>query len=335
MNLLKKECSESNQVSFSIAEVHYAGSVAKHTNISTSSYHPDFDLVLKLHRYYYSSESSDDDDYDSSSYYESDEEETESEDDDITELFAEALQFFEKVIRKNARSLKVDEESIKVREHSMYFEFYSGACVDLLPAEADLTLAQVRSKIYAHNKDEYPGGPRKWTFYSSSLVEDQVQFMKDQNGFTHRLARLAKYWLKSLVLPGKISGGSLMMELLAVAAVKQLEIEGARGEPLLQGFYCVMCLIGRLDNLEIAFKRPRGRWMLMSGNDLKCGGGGQLPNGIYRPFIVEPTNLCHNLLEEMGKGTMKRLMSYARAKASHIQDTHRKHFNVETLSFQY
>ncbi|CAL8144657.1 unnamed protein product [Orchesella dallaii] len=222
------------------------------------------------------------------------------------------LNEFEKILRANEDYLQICPGSYKKSIRCLKFAFRNGISVDLLPApnlsydEKENVLALMR------NNDELAH------LYNPSFVEDQIAFMEDQDNFTHTLIRLSKFWLKSLNLGQSFSGGSAMMELIAVAAAQELEKDGERS--VSRSFIKVLDMVIKLKTLKIAFKLDNdGEWRRVSPADLNCRNKSWLVPTIIgkyktlkkRNFIVDPANPFQNFLEGKCNGVLKKLKKFA------------------------
>lgn len=137
--------------------------------------------------------------------------------------------------------------------------------------------------------------------FSSSLSETQVDFIKNQSQFAHRLIRLAKYWMHSLLIKEYISGKSSLIELIAVRAAQDEESTvGLEPSPyilstrpsLTQALLRFLTFMQNFHQLNIMFQT---QYFQQPG----C----QINNGIceQRPLVLDPSNPFNNFAFKLGK----------------------------------
>lgn len=118
--------------------------------------------------------------------------------------------------------------------------------------------------------------------YSSALTEASVLFMRERNGFSNDMARIAKYWFQSLDREFKhISGASTFIELVAVHATKRKIMKKARRNNYLKAFVVFLELLKNFDELDVSF-----------GSCI-----GHSPIAKTLPRVIDPVNPYNNFAE--------------------------------------
>ena len=89
-----------------------------------------------------------------------------------------------------------------------------------------------------------------------SMVETNVKFAKEKSAFAHEIARLAKFWNKTLILElmkdyQKISGRSSIMELVGFAAAEEEEKTNPGRINHLKAFRIFLVKIRDINNIKI------------------------------------------------------------------------------------
>lgn len=177
--------------------------------------------------------------------------------------FSEVLDFIDTTIRNNAFRLQISPRTIKVTAYSVCWVFTNGISVTLIPAVSDLSRDEVFKVIKGIN-------PKIRRYYSSSLVEKRIDFIKQQSFYAHKVGRLAKFWYQSMDLKGcYINQAAVIFDLLACAAVLEEEDKGHGREAILRAFTRVVELIEGMDKMGLAFEREYGQygqWKVRSYN---------------------------------------------------------------------
>jgi len=214
--------------------------------------------------------------------------------------FTSVLNSFQRTLQQQANILNIKPHTIRLTPFSIQFSFTNGMAVDLLPASAQLTEEQVLQQMKGSRKNR--------RYYNSSLVEQQVDFMKQQSAFAHAVARLAKYWYKSIDITYYVSGASTIFENLAVAAVME---EGHGRESMYSAFMRVVKKVENLDQLQLAFeKQGVNSWKVSS----------HLVHGQRIPYLMEPTNPTNNILQGMKPQVKDILKSNAHSMGGRLQN---------------
>jgi len=99
-----------------------------------------------------------------------------------------------------------------------------------------------------------------------SMVEINVEFAKGKSAFAHEVARLAKFWNKTLILEletadSKISGRSSIMEIVGFAAAEEEENMNGERRSHLRAFRLFLVKIRDINSIKIsheAFWRSKG-----------------------------------------------------------------------------
>ncbi len=195
--------------------------------------------------------------------------------------FSEVLQFFKRILTEYCDDLEIVRESVQVTPYSVQFTFENQTEVDLLPAINNLTTEQILQKMARD--------PKRSRYYSSSLVETQVAFMKEQSAFANALARLAKHWYISMECPYYVSGASGIFEILGVAAA--FEQNGSRErESMSLGFERIVEMVANLDEIGIKFEKSGQKYQLVGSN-------------LETPYLLEPANPNNNFMDGIDEVT--------------------------------
>ncbi|CAL8144618.1 unnamed protein product [Orchesella dallaii] len=224
----------------------------------------------------------------------------------------EVLVDFKNVLDTHKTELKISPDPIKKKKRALKFYFQNGIEVDLLPAATIEDADEVIEKI---KKD-----PRMSYYYSPSLVDIQVAFLKSQSEFAHTLIRLVKFWFKSLYFGEKVYGGSAMMELLSVAASEDEEKYESRS--MLRAFESVLAIITQLDTLKLAYRSlsdDNDKWERVPVNELQQGNCKQIVLSVVgnkekllqKYFIIEPANPFQDFLAEMKPAVINNFKKFA------------------------
>ncbi|CAL8144606.1 unnamed protein product [Orchesella dallaii] len=207
------------------------------------------------------------------------------------------LDDFEDILILNGDVLQIKPGPIKKTECSLSFLFRNGIKVDLLPAANVSDVEEIRRKIKNNLKNAY--------YYNPSFVEKQVAFILSQDVFTHTLIRLVKFWFKNLYFGDKVSGGSVMMELISVAAAEaERKLESLS---MLRAFTKVLDMISQLDSLKLAFRQVADRkWERVPANELQANNYkqfvpcivGNKEKLLQNSFIIDPANSFQDFIEQ-------------------------------------
>lgn len=142
---------------------------------------------------------------------------------------------------------------------------------------------QRRSLPHAQQKEalkRIKSDPAKYSYsYSSALAEASVLFMRDRDGFSNDMARIAKYWFHSLDREFKhISAASTFIELVAVYAASRKIMKSRRRSPYLRAFVIFLELLSIFDKLDVSFGL--------------CNGHSPIDNTL--PRVIDPANPYNN-----------------------------------------
>jgi hypothetical protein len=251
--------------------------------------------------------------------------------------FAEVLDEFENILLKSD-GLKIVPNTIKTTRYSLQFGLEGGYEVDLLPAA---NLVKLDAELRTRNEDvgELQRGkviqkimenPNEGKFYSSSLAETQINFMKDQDAFCHALVRLAKFWYKSVYLGEYVDGAKTIMELIATAASKREEKHGKKS--MLRAFMTFLGMLSKINSLKILFHQKGKNWELFDDNELKSmtASGGTMKLGVremprmktllHDYFIVEPGNPFNDMAEQLNKTVIDKLIAFSTVTKKRLED---------------
>ncbi|CAL8144603.1 unnamed protein product [Orchesella dallaii] len=268
----------------SVASVHYGGSFGKKTDVIE----PDLDLVVVCN-------------------------EIEPPLENVLDEFEDVLTLHEETLRIVPKPGRSKYEIYKKTERSLNFCFYNGIEVDLLPAANVADAQEVICKIKEDPKNAY--------YYSPSLVETQVAFIKSQDtkiaSFLHTLIRLVKYWFKNLYFEESVYGGSTMMELISVAVVEKEKDRSSLS--MLRAFAEVLDTIAKLDSLKLAFHEvDEDKWERVPVEQLHVRNLSLVPTIVgnedilkRKYFMVEPANPFQDILEDKTVTVMKNLKNFA------------------------
>jgi hypothetical protein len=251
--------------------------------------------------------------------------------------FAEVLDEFEDILLMSD-GLKIVPNTIKTTRYSLQFVLEGGYEVDLLPAA---NLVKLGSGPRASTEDigelqrgkvlqKIMGNPKEGKFYSSSLAETQINFMKDQDAFCHALVRLAKFWYKSVYLGEYVDGAKTIMELIATAASKREEKHG--GKSMSRAFMTFLEMLSKINSLKILFHQQGKNWELFDDNELKSmtASGGTMKRSVrgmpgmktllHDYFIVEPGNPFNDMAEQLNKTVIEKLIAFSTVTKKRLED---------------
>uniref|UniRef100_T1JEY7 2'-5'-oligoadenylate synthetase 1 domain-containing protein n=1 Tax=Strigamia maritima TaxID=126957 RepID=T1JEY7_STRMM len=133
-------------------------------------------------------------------------------------------------------------------------------------------------KLRHPSKDGY-----RW---SSSLIYDQVEFIKKQSSFAHHVIRLAKFWNRSIYIEEYVSGRSTIIELIAVHAAKEVERQ-YNEESLVRAMHLFFSMMRNLKSVNITFHMSYPP--------------SQVENYVLqqRPLVLDPSNPYNNFAYDL------------------------------------
>ncbi|CAL8144666.1 unnamed protein product [Orchesella dallaii] len=237
-----------------------------------------------------------------------------------------------RILRENEQDLKIFPSSYNRTNLSVNFRFLNGISVDLLPA-ANLKWNVLLKKMEEDEKFAY--------FFRPSCINEQIELMKIQDSFTHSLARIAKFWFKSLYLEDGFTGGSAMMELLAIeAAQKERKQENTSA---IRAFRRILGMVQNLNKIRLAFcKKESGDWKRVPGGRItrnsrsrtvkfpNYAGTGEI---LQRPrFIIDPANPFSDFLEDKEEHLLQQLKEFSKiadGRLNRILNKKKKEFILE------
>ncbi|XP_037052323.1 uncharacterized protein LOC119085891 [Bradysia coprophila] len=119
--------------------------------------------------------------------------------------------------------------------------------------------------------------------YSTSLAEATVYFMKTRVSFANEMARIAKYWFKSLGDEFKnISGASTFIELVAVYAARKGRHGNRKFNPYLKSFIRFLDNLMNFERLNVSFNRCNAMFKEHPPGDSKV------------PRVIDPVDPYNN-----------------------------------------
>jgi len=231
---------------------------------------------------------------------------------DVEPPLDEVVAEFENVLKLYADELEIQADSIKKttkRLGLITFSFKNGMEVDLLPASKIADVDEIREKIIRD--------PKNAVYYSPSLVDTQVGFIKSQDSFTHTLIRLVKFWYKNLYFETKVFGGSSMMELVSVSAAE--EEKKSNSSSMFRAFAKALKILSELDRLKLAFRPVAdGKWERVPVDELQQGY--LIPKVVGKKeilqqncFIIEPANAYEDFLADLKPNVINQIKTFANA----------------------
>lgn len=260
------------QTCYGIGRVSIAGSIGKKTNILLS----DIDCVLFVN-------------------------DEEPPFDDILELYYKTL--CDSPFSDDCNLYK-NRHVVKIRK--------SGFRMDLVPAPNFLKTPNQKWILMQQLAalERIKRNPRENCYkYSSALAVSTVQFMKERDGFTNQMARIAKFWYKSLSFNEYISGASLFIELVAVYAAKNGYKGNRRYCPHLKAFIRFLLLLMRFDELDVIFEMdPQifGKHLQHIDTEL--------------PRVIDPVNPYNNLVRNWNTKMRAWIVKYAEETYERLRD---------------
>ena len=129
-------------------------------------------------------------------------------------------------------------------------------------------------------------------------MESHLEFMKKQSEFAHDLARLGKFWNKTLYFEDYVPGRSTIIELIAVDAAWKTEQKF--GKPnYVNGFEIFLDQMTKLDTVKLYFT---DFWPKVTKEPLRFHSG---------PIILEPNNPYNNFGTGLKPGIVQKFKEYA------------------------
>ena len=128
---------------------------------------------------------------------------------------------------------------------------------------------------------------------SVSFVEMNIQFAKEQSAFAHEVARLAKFWNKTIILESLtddsyVSGRSSIMELIAFAAAAEEEKHTGTNKTHLRAFRRFLAMLRDVEKLKISHEE------FWRQHRIPCGVIKKIP-----PYLFDPSNPSNNFFDGM------------------------------------
>lgn len=122
--------------------------------------------------------------------------------------------------------------------------------------------------------------------YSSSLAEATVYFMKTRVGFANEIARIAKFWFKSLGDEFEnISGANTLIELIAVYAARKGRRGNRKFNPHLRAFIRFLDMLTNFEQLNVSFNRCNAMFKEHP------------PGESAVPRVIDPVNPYNNFIK--------------------------------------
>lgn len=210
--------------------------------------------------------------------------------------FKDTIDFIDNTLRNNAFRLQISPRTVKVNECTIHFTFTNGIATTLTVASEDMSQPDVLRIIRGDSDNKY-----KRMYYSTNLAEKQVDLMKQQKEYAHRVCRLAKYWYQNMDLDqcNDVIGGALLFELLAVSAVLEEESKGHGREAMLRAFNRIAEQIENLDNLSLGFEREFGKCGQWRVKNMSIVNNNNILSSEKLPRLTEPNNPKLNILHGM------------------------------------
>jgi hypothetical protein len=159
--------------------------------------------------------------------------------------FDDVLENFEDILEMNESFNFISEtekrkNAIKAIINGVKFDICAAINFDQNPNKQRQKVLEIIRRSPQPSKNSYK--------YSTSLTETQVEFVKMQSPFAHKLIRLAKYWNKTLFIDGFVSGRSSLIELIAI---HEAIIEDQRPQKsLLRAFISFLKSMSNFDKLN-------------------------------------------------------------------------------------
>lgn len=194
--------------------------------------------------------------------------------------FVGILTDFQNILRNHPKIGQLYQ--IKKTQHSLQFQG-SGFKMDLVLAPNYKTGRKTQRKGTLERIRESPS--KNAYRFSAALAETSVYFLNRQSFFVKDIARIAKFWYKSLNMP-YISGASTFIELVAVDAARQRGSAQHRRNTRFNGHLKVFL---RFLKLLIDFEKLDLVFNLGLFNDHEVID--KIP-----PRVIEPSNPYNNLV---------------------------------------
>lgn len=272
-----------------VSKTYIGGSVGK----STSIIYPDFDCVVFLNNKY--------------------------------PPLKAMVQEFEMLLRERIKEFEIVENTLKTTHLTVKLLFTNGVEMDLLPAtnfSAENPESQ-RFQVMTKIRDD----PKHHSWYSSSLAQTQIKFIREQSGATHQLIRLAKYWFKLCTLDKEIYGGSSIIEILCVDVAFDLDPNPRspmnHSFSMLPAFRLFLEKISRMNSLKLGFCREANTWVRVAPHEFRSARFRDCFSDaiVQRPnFIVEPSNPYNDLAENIPPPSFERLSEFSTEMLMRLND---------------
>ncbi|KAG4079675.1 hypothetical protein HA402_009061 [Bradysia odoriphaga] len=147
--------------------------------------------------------------------------------------------------------------------------------------------------------------PAKYGYpYSGSLAKATVQFMKEQNAFTHEMVRVAKFWYKTLYFDEYVSGAKSAIELVAVYAAGKERNYGSVSH--LRCFGQVVKYLMHFDEMNIVFEK-----------EYKFAE--HQPVDGRRPRLLDPVNPYNNFASNWSRKSIELIKCFAKETNRRLQ----------------
>lgn len=211
-------------------------------------------------------------------------------------------------------------DSISTSTITASASFKNGTDLDLLPACNFSTDPQKQREEVLKRIRQNPT-VKLISGLSSSLAETQLSFIRSQDGFTHQLIRLTKYWYKSLTLNERVYGGSSIIEIICVASKEEIDGNNVTVLEALNRFLRNIC---KINSLKIAFVNDEnGKWKQITNAEMKS----KKYKDYFDPkivsaenYIVEPANPYNNLGENLKPKAVDKMKEFATEMLQRIAD---------------
>ncbi|PIK53188.1 putative 2'-5'-oligoadenylate synthase 3-like [Apostichopus japonicus] len=157
---------------------------------------------------------------------------------------------------------------------------------------------------------------------STGLSETAVEFVKRKNQVFHcsTLARLAKFWSKTVCVEGFHSGRSSIMEYIAI---RSTEIEQNTGrENTLKAFRRFLTIVSNPEEMAIYWTE------YYKIGDIKP----RMKNS--RPLLLDPTNPYNNILRGKNKSFMVEMANFARVSMDRLEEADCRALRGESVDLQ-
>lgn len=152
--------------------------------------------------------------------------------------------------------------------------------------------------------------PVKFSYlYSTALAEATVYFMKTRVNFANEMARICKFWFKSLGHDFKhVSGASSFIEMVAVHAARKGHYGNRKYSPFLKAFIRFLQKLQNFGTMDVAFNRCNAMFKLHP------------PGETGVPRVIDPVNPYNNFMRYWNDDDVATLQSCAAATMAKLQD---------------